>query len=1258
MRSKLFFLLVIILLSIPYVLKSQWTQVVSGTASNLNAVEVINADTAYAGGSNVFLRSINGGQTWTSIALVNTSNQPINGMAINDLHFFNSQTGIAVGVRASSIHTVLRTTDGGLHWSVVLTQNDPQGWSGGITRVDFINIMQGWCVGSSGKVRRTLDGGLNWTDLPDIPNVAYLKTVDFTNAQVGYVSTEQGFGGGQLMKTANGGQSWEPLSSGIFSELHFVHPDTGFLADANYAFRMHDGNINWDFLLIPDEARARRFSFQNGNAGFMLADNGVRRTQNGGQFWEEYRFPAINPVEMRDFEWAAGFQTGIAVGVNGRIYKTSNGGGVSTPMAFFQTDPNFVTFCKDQTIQLINPAPAGQWNTSWFVDGAFFSAVNDISVSFSEFGSTHTVWLLISNGISSDTFQRTIQIEPALEFEFGTVEWTTGPQICAGGNAMVRVLHPALNMSYFFSLNGEVIAQQLALDTNAIVFQTPFLNNDATLRVFASITTFCGSVSKEEMLQVEVIPFPDANLNWSITENVCLNASAQVTIPNSQPEMRYWLVESGIFTVSDTLSGTGGTLTFFSKPLTQSVGYQVRASNSIGCMNWINAPIQVNIDAFFLMVDTTHLYGIVNQPIPVSNATENLGASNWIFGPAAQPSGSQSATPAITYNNAGIYPYTYQYQSQFSCQGTLLGNFEVFDQADDLNGAACWSQRILNAVYGYQHILDVKVDHNGNYWVTGAALQQVGFWYTMNLFLNKYDPSGVLLWSKQVDPLDPAHSFDYRSTYGTSIAFDTDGNAYLSGSYSADKARIFGVDFTRPTSFFASYGQGFLFKLSPAGDVIWHSNFQSPNDYDNSIPSSIVFHNNRLHLILRGRDWQMFQPDGNIAINGNPNAAAWYISLDTDGNFVQDLPILEDIPNSLYGNWHPEISGFFTDLNTFKSPRLLVSPTGNLLVSGVFSGLSSITVGDVPIEPLDSTFSARNHFVASIDPISNTCEYAFCAYGIQTPQNDFPAWEVDEDGNIFLGFGLNASLPTYTPALTVGSNTFNTSPNRSFIAKFSETGGLLSLQRHTDQVFTSFVKAAGGGIWALSRFDRAVGFHNPDGSATGTISNGGNDLLLSRLDDDGALLGLQHFGGTEHEQPVALVASGPSWLGIWSADDLNQNLNGPANPYTLRAWSSDQADCPALSTTTIACLQDWSISPNPFSDRISCTFEFQEPQKDVLCRLRGLDGRLIWSQSTGGLPAGASVLHFETEQLNAGVYFFEITTQQGATVRKIIKWKS
>jgi hypothetical protein len=612
----------------------------------------------------------------------------------------------------------------------------------------------------------------------------------------------------------------------------------------------------------------------------------------------------------------------------------------------------------------------------------------------------------------------------------------------------------------------------------------------------------------------------------------------------------------------------------------------------------------------------------------------------------------------VTYNSTGLHPYVYQYQSQFSCLGTLQGNFEVFEQAADLEGASCWSQRLLNAVFIYQNILDAKVDPSGNYWVTGATYQQVGFWNTMNLFLNKYDPSGVLLWSKQVDPLDPANSFDYRSTYGTSIAFDPEGNAYLAGSYSADKARIFGVDFTRPTIFFASYSQGFLFKLSPNGDVIWHSNFQSPSDYDFSIPSSIVYHNNRLHLMLKGRDWQMIQPDGNNAANGNPHAEAWYIAVDTDGNFIQDLPILTEIPNSLYGNWFPDLGSLSTDLITFRSPRLLVSPTGNLLVNGVYSGLSNVTIGGITVEPLDSTFSARNQFIAAINPESGACEQAFCAYGIQTPQNDFPAWEADEAGDVFLGFGLNGSTPVYTPAVTIGTTEFNTSPNRSFIAKFSENGNLLKLQRHTDQIFNSFVKADGGGIWALSRFDRTVGFHNPDGSAAGTNSNGGNDLLLSRLDADGALLGLQHFGGPGNEQPVAMVASGPSLLGIFSVDSLNANLNGPENPYTLRVWSTDQTNCPALSVPPVAGLQDWSINPNPFSDVISCTFEFQELQKDVICQLYGLDGRLYWSKTTGLLPTGTSVLRFETEQLTAGVYFFEITTQQGTAVRKIIKWKS
>lgn len=1225
----------------------------------LNSVEMINADTAYAGGVGVFLRTTNGGQTWTSVPIVNTSNQPINGLTINDLHFFNGQTGVAVGVRSNTIHTILRTTNGGAHWTTVVSQNDPQGWFDGIRKVDFINSMQGWCVGASGKVRRTLDGGVTWTDLPDVaePNLSYLSTVDFADAQVGYSSAAYSFGGGVLLKTTNGGQSWNILTGGVFSEMAFVHPDTGFIANENYSFRMKDGNLNWDFLPIPDEALSRGFAFQDGSNGFMLVTNGVRRTRNGGQFWEEYLFPGNNVTPMNDFDWINNFQNGIAVGNNGRIYRTANGGETGAPMAFFQTDPQLLTFCKDQVIELLNPAPPGQWTSTWSVDGVLYSTDNDISISFSEYGSTHTVQLLLSNGIVSDIFQRTIQIEAALEFEFGEVEWVTGSQICENETAVVQVKHPTVGMTYFFSIDDVIVAQQLALDTGTIEFQKPFISEDVTLKVFASINTPCGSNYQEEILELEVLPFPNANLNWLITNQVCVYGQAAVTIENSQQGMRYWLVESGIFTVSDTLDGTGGTLSFLSHPLTQPVDYQVRASNAIGCMNWIGSPQHVYIDAFFLHVDTTHLYGVEGQAVLIGNSTENLAGSDWTFGGPAQPPTSQDPAPFVTYNDTGTFPFTYAYQSQSACHGFIQGNIEIFGQAADLNGSACWSQRLLNAVYVNQSILDMKIDPDGNYWITGAGFQQVGFWYTMNLFLNKYDPSGVLLWSKQVNPEDPANSVDYRSSYGTSIAFDSEGNAYLAGSYNGDNARIFGVDFTRPASFFSNYSQGFLFKLNSSGNVLWHSNFQSTQDYDPCVPASIVVLNDRLHIMLRGNSWQLFQPDGNLATNTMADAVAWYIALDTAGHFIHDLPVLESFPNSFLGAWYPENVLLSTDLITFRSPRLLVSPTGKLLVNGAFTGLADLQFGNVPIEPLDATFSGKNHFLAVLDPVTGTCENAFTAISLQTPQNDFPAWEADDAGDIYLGFGLNDFVPVYTPSVKIGMDFSATTPNRSYIAKFSEAGDLLWQQKHTDQLFTNFVKATGGGIWSLSRFDRAAGFHNPDGITVGTGSNGGNDLLLSKIGADGTLLGLQHFGGPDHEQPVAMAAAGPSLMGIVSADDLNFFLNGPPNAYTLRVWSEVAADCPALPVSSPEGLSPWQISPNPFSEAFTCTFDFPEAQKNTVCTLRSIDGRAIWSRAVGLLPAGNQVLHFETAALPAGMYLFELATEHGVSVRKVVKWK-
>lgn len=1256
--KKAITLLCYFVLSLPIQSFAQWFQATPVSSANLHAVAFAHADTVYAGGVNIFLRSINAGQSWTSIPLQNINNQPINGLTINDLHFFNAQNGVAVGVRANTVHTILRTTDGGQHWTVVLSENDVQGNTNGITRLDFVNNNQGWCIGSSGKIRRTIDGGFTWALQSTLADINTLDCFDFVNAQIAYLAGNQINGlGARYYKTTNGGASWTELRTGgpSFQDIAFVHPDSGFVAQGAQSFRVDDGS-NFGLLLpIADNAVVRRFVFRNAQNGYILTDNSVRRTNNGGVFWEQTTFPNSSVSEMLDFNWANNAQRGVAVGKNGRIYYTNNAGGQAKPMAFFYKDPDFAFYCKDQLIKCLNTAPQGQWNSNWLVDGQFFSNAHDISISFGTNNSTHSILLILSNGFASDTFKQLVQIEKELDFELGDIEWSTGPTICAGNTTKVKISNPAVGLSYFFSQNDVVIAQQFAGNNDPIFFETPALQEDAALKVFANISTACGSASREATLNIDVQPFPNSKLEWSMPDKICVNGQARILVPKSEPNVKYWLVENNVRTVSDSIYGNGDTLRFLSQPLTQSVPYQVRASNDIGCAAWLTQPLPVNIDVFFLNVDTTHLYGIVNQSITINNNTEQIGKSDWVFGQQATPPVSIEHSPTLVYTKSGTYPYSYAYQSQSACQGNIEGQFQVFEPANALTGQLCWTLPMPEAIFGFDYILDAQVDPSGNIWTTGARLEALGFRYTMNLFLNKYLPSGALAWSKRVDPFDPQNAADYSSTYGISICFDEAGNAYLAGSYSADKANVLGKILKSETSFLANYSNGFLFKVNQDGAILWSGNFQANLDYQNAVPSSIVYHNNQIHLALRANGWLYDQPDGNVATNSVDSAAAWYIVLDKNGSLIRDWPIKESVRNSLLGFFHPELNTIFTSLIAHKSPRLKVSSNGKILIHGAFSGLSKLNIGNTPkiVSPLDSTFSAKNHFIATVNPDNGACENAFCVYGIQTAHNDFPAWETDEDGNILIGLSLNGSFPAYKPSLSIGPNFKGSFPDRSFVAKFTENGTPIWIKKHTDQIFSHFLRAPNRQIWALSRFDRVVGFEQSAGPALGIASNGQNDLLLSLINDQGDLIGGQSIGSATNEQPFALLKANSGNLGIISADNLNVFLNGPNVPFSLRIWALNPVDCPKVKANDPSSEYTWSISPNPFADRLVFKVNLLKNQYIVI-RLIQADGRTCLTKSYLA-QAGDSTFDIETGALPSGVYFFEWSTETESYTRKLVK---
>ena len=78
------------------------------------------------------------------------------GNELNDLWIFNDQVIVAVG----DVGTVIKTTDGGLNWSVTH-------YSGGITSdlytVFFTDQNTGWTAGAMGKILKTTDGGKSWS---------------------------------------------------------------------------------------------------------------------------------------------------------------------------------------------------------------------------------------------------------------------------------------------------------------------------------------------------------------------------------------------------------------------------------------------------------------------------------------------------------------------------------------------------------------------------------------------------------------------------------------------------------------------------------------------------------------------------------------------------------------------------------------------------------------------------------------------------------------------------------------------------------------------------------------------------------------------------------------------------------------------------------------------------------------------------------------------------------------------------------------
>lgn len=198
----------------------------------------------------------------------------------NDLYsvyFLDDDTGYVVGDNG----TILKTTDGGTHWTL---QNS--GVTNNLFSVHFLSNNSGFAIGDSGILLNTLDGGETW--ISKYISQRYLSDITFTNNRIGFI-----VGNNSILRSADDGNNWTFCTSVAGGYISFPDANTGYEFSCSGLKKTIDGGITWTFInsnnCLPTEPMFNDIFFSDKNTGYIVGGGDhyglITKTTDGGISW-------------------------------------------------------------------------------------------------------------------------------------------------------------------------------------------------------------------------------------------------------------------------------------------------------------------------------------------------------------------------------------------------------------------------------------------------------------------------------------------------------------------------------------------------------------------------------------------------------------------------------------------------------------------------------------------------------------------------------------------------------------------------------------------------------------------------------------------------------------------------------------------------------------------------------------------------------------------------------------------------------------